>query len=212
MIEILLVDDHPLVGEGTKMIIENEKDMNVQIETSSVRALERVKRQDFDVMLFDLKMPFMDGFELTKKVREIKPDSNVVIYTGFDFLPHIDMFIESGAIGFVSKTATKEQLIRAIRCAMEKEIVMPISFLRDIYPGKKNKEKIQHKDVLSISPREKEILQELIKGKTNKDIAQRLFIGQRSLEYNLTHLFHKLGVQTRVEAVVKAKELGLIDD
>lgn len=213
MIEILLVDDHPLVGEGTKMIIENEKDMQVHIETSSLIALEKVRSEIFDVMLFDLQMPEMDGFELSKKVLEINPKANILIYSGFELLEHLDLFMESGATGFVPKTATKEQLIRAIRCALNQEVVIPFALLKEIYKGAKSSIKreasIEH---ISISQKEKEILNQLVKGKTNKDIAKDLFIGQRSLEYSLTNLFHKLEVQTRVEAVVKAKELGFIDD
>jgi len=213
MIQILLVDDHPLVGEGTKLIIENEKDMQVHLETSSLTALEKVKKFTFDVMLFDLRMPNLDGFELTKKVLEIKPNANIIIYSGFELLPHLDLFMESGAIGYLSKTSTKEQLIRAIRCAMKQEVILPFSLLKEIYNGAKSSFKREmNSDNMSISEKEKEILKELIKGKTNKDIAQTLFVGQRSLEYSLTNLFHKLGVHTRVEAVVKAKELGFIDD
>jgi two-component system, NarL family, competent response regulator ComA len=111
MIEILLVDDHPLVGEGTKLIIENEKDMKVHIETSSLQALEQAKLQSFDVMLFDLKMPEMDGFELTKKVLALDPKANILIYTGFEIFPHLDLLMESGAMGFIPKTATKDQFI-----------------------------------------------------------------------------------------------------
>lgn len=212
MIQILLVDDHPLVGEGTKLIIENENDMRVNIETSGLRALERLKSEKFDVMLFDLQMHELDGFELSKKVLEIEPLSNILIYTGYDILPHWDLFMDSGAIGFVSKTATKEQLIRAIRCALNREIVIPFSLLKGIYQnGKTTPNNLPpNKEELMLNEKEKEILKELAKGKTNKDIAQTLFIGQRSLEYSLTNLFHKLGVQTRVEAVVKANVIGLL--
>ncbi|WP_043930461.1 response regulator transcription factor [Bacillus sp. EB01] len=212
MIHILLVDDHPLVSEGTKLIIEKEKDMKVHIETSCSQALEIVDKLSFDVMLFDLQMPEMDGFELCKRVLAKLPDANILIYSGYEILPHFDLLMESGAIGHISKTASKDQVIRAIRCALNKETVMPASLLREIYYGaKQSKKQDTKKERVSISDKEKLILKELIRGKTNKDIAQSLFLGQRSLEYSLTHLFQKLGVQTRVEAVVKAQELGLID-
>ncbi|PFP30759.1 DNA-binding response regulator [Bacillus sp. AFS073361] len=211
MIQILLVDDHPLVVEGTKLIIENEKDMKVHIETSSLQALERVKKQKFDVMLFDLQMPEMDGFELTKKVLAIDHKANILIYTGYDILPHLGLLMESGAVGFVPKTATKDHLIRAIRCALNQEVVIPFSMLREIYQGTGPLiQKESHTEMITLNEKEKEILKELVKGKTNKEIAQVLYIGQRSLEYSLTNLFQKLGVQTRLEAVVKVKEMGLI--
>ncbi|MCH6266806.1 response regulator transcription factor [Neobacillus citreus] len=210
MINILLVDDHPLVGEGTKLIIENEQDMIVHFETSCRNVFDRIQNDKFEVMLFDLQMPEIDGFELTKQVLKIVPAAKILIYTGFDILPHWELFIESGAVGFVSKTATKEQLIRAIRCALNREVVIPYSFLKELVrKGHITVEK-NASGITILNDREKEIIQELAKGKTNRDIAQALFIGQRSLEYSLTNIFQKLGVQTRVEAVVKASELGLI--
>lgn len=211
MIDILLVDDHPLMGEGTKLIIENEPDMKVYFETSSLRALEIIKKKSFDVMLFDLQMPEMDGIALSKKIIEQKPNSKIVIYTGYELLPHLDFFMESGAVGFIPKTATKEQLIRAIRCALNQEIVLPFPLLKEIYHKGKNAPVKKNEDRVVLNEKERDIIRELAKGKTNKDIAQTLYIGQRSLEYTLTNLFNKLSVQTRVEAVVKAKELGLLD-
>lgn len=213
MIQILLVDDHPLMGEGTKLIIEQDKDMKVYFETSALKAVEMVKQQSFDVLLFDLQMPELDGFELTKKVLEIKPEAKVLIYTGYEIISHLDLFMECGAVGFVSKTANKFQILRAIRCALNDEIIIPFSFLKEVYYGTKPQEEVKRiKDTISLSERERNILKELTKGKTNKEIAQALFIGQRSLEYSLTNIFQKLGVQTRVEAVIKAKEIGLIEE
>lgn len=213
MIQILLVDDHPLLVEGTKLIIETEQDMKVHIETSSIQAFETVKATSFDVMLFDLQMPEWDGFELTKKVLDIDPKAKILIYSGFEFFPHLELFMESGAIGFIPKTATKDQLIRAIRCALDKDIVMPFSLLKEIYNRSSPLAKSEKsKEMIQLNDKEKVILKELLKGKKNKEIAQTLFIGQRSLEYSLTSLFQKLGVQTRIEAVVKAREFGLVDE
>ncbi|CRK80895.1 response regulator transcription factor [Neobacillus massiliamazoniensis] len=212
MIQILLVDDHPLVGEGTKLIINHEFDMEAHFESSGLKALERLKTQSFDVMLFDLHMPEQDGFELTKKVLEIDPNAKILIFTEYEMFPNLDLFMESGAVGFISKAATKDQLIRAIRCALNQEIVIPISFLQEIYHRTVHSSQREiAKESISLSEKEKKIIQELVKGKTNKEISQELFMGQRSLEYSLTSIFHKLGVQTRIEAVVKVKEIGLLD-
>lgn len=212
MIHILLVDDHPLVAEGTKLILEKEQDLSVVSETSVIQALELVKTQSFDVMLFDFEMPEMNGFELTKKVLAINPNTNILIFTGDEILPYFDVLIDSGAVGFISKTATKDQLIRAIRCAIDQEIVLPFSLLKEIYHEIRSSTSHETpRGKISLSEKEKKIIKELVKGKTNKEIAQALFIGQRSLEYSLTNLFQKLGVQTRIEAVVKVNELGLMD-
>ncbi|MGG1399055.1 response regulator transcription factor [Bacillus salipaludis] len=212
MIHILLVDDHPLMGEGTKLIIEQENDMKVQFEVSSLQALETVRTQSFDVMLFDSQMPELDGFELTKKVLAIDPNANILIYTDNEILPNMNLLIDSGAIGFISKTATKEQLIRAIRCAIEQEVIIPYTLLKEIYRGFETSLLSKpSNEGISFNEKEKKILTELVKGKTNKEIAQTMFIGQRTLEYNLTNLFQKLGVHTRIEAIVKVKDMGFIE-
>lgn len=212
MIQVLLVDDHPMVGEGTKIILEKENKIKVTFETSATKVLERVSSEVFDVLIFDLQMPELNGIELTKKVLKVNPNLNILIYTGFDIIPQLALILESGAVGFVSKTATKDQLITAIHCAINQEAVIPISLLKAIYNRKNHsiKDKAEVGEV-SFSNRERTILQYLAKGKTNKEMAQSLFIGQRSLEYALTSIFKKLNVQTRVEAVFKAKELGLTD-
>ncbi|WHY94191.1 response regulator transcription factor [Neobacillus cucumis] len=212
MIHILLVDDHPLMGEGTKLIIEKEQDMKVLFESSSLKALEMTKTQSFDVMLFDLQMPELDGFELTKKVLAIEPNANILIYCDNEILPYIDLLMDSGAVGFISKTATRQQLIRSIRCALNKEAIIPYTLLKEIYHGSKPSFLLESpNEGISFNEKEKKILTELVKGKTNKEIAQTMFIGQRTLEYSLTNLFQKLGVHTRIEAIVKVKDMGFIE-
>ncbi|OIK09713.1 hypothetical protein BIV60_23155 [Bacillus sp. MUM 116] len=212
MFHILLVDDYPLVGEGTKLIIEREQDMQVQYETSSLQALESIKTKSYDVMIFDYKMPEMDGFDLAKHVLAIQPKANVLIYIDSEILPYMDLFMDSGAIGFISKMATKDQLIRAIRCAIDQEAMIPFTLLKEIYgKGRPSLLREPADKGISINEKERKILTELVKGKTNKQIAQSMFIGQRTLEYSLTNLFQKLGVHTRIEAIVKVKDMGLID-
>ncbi|MHC0038153.1 response regulator transcription factor [Pseudoneobacillus sp. C159] len=212
MIRILLVDDHPLHVEGIKLIIETEQDMKVHIETSSIQALETVKTNSFDVMLFDLQMPEMDGFELTKKVIEVDPKAKILIYSGFEVYPHLEMLMDSGSIGFLSKNATKEQLIRAIRSALDNEMVIPFPLFKEIYNRALPMIHLDNvSEKIQLNEKERAVLLQLVKGKKNKEIAQTLFVGQRSLEYCLTSLFQKLGVQTRIEAVVKAKEMGIVD-
>jgi len=214
MIRILLVDDHPLVGEGTKLIIEKEADMKVDFVTSAKLAMERIKGNLYDVMLIDLQIPEMNGFELSKKVLASNPSANILIFSEVDLSTQLDLFMECGAIGFILKTATREQLIRAIRCAINQEIVVPFTWLKTIYQGTKPWLKRNHmnNDKLHFNEKEMRILKELVKGKTNKQMAQTLFIGQRSLEYCLTGIFQKLEVQNRIEAIVKVNMLGIIDE
>ncbi|AOZ93434.1 response regulator [Paenibacillus crassostreae] len=213
MIRILLVDDHPSVGEGTKNMIEQDTDMQVTVILSGIEALEIVKTEKFDVMLFDLNMPGINGLELTKRMMNANPDSRVLIYTGYEISPHYNLLNDSGVSGFVNKTASREQLLNAIRCALRGEAVIPITLLRQL---RRNEIRVNQSrddktiDEVSINEREQEILQEVSKGSSNKDIATKLIMSQRTVEYNLTRIFEKLNVRTRSEAIVEAKRLSLI--
>ncbi|AIQ21196.1 response regulator transcription factor [Paenibacillus sp. FSL L8-0436] len=214
MIKILLVDDHPSVGEGTKNMIEQDPDMKVTVILSAMEALELVKSESFDVMLFDLNMPVISGLELTKRMMSVQPESRVLIYTGYEISPNFNLLIDSGVSGFVSKTVTREQLLNAIRCVLRDEAIIPVSLLRqlrrrDIRLNESKEEKMLEE--VSINEREQEILQEVSNGNSNKDIASKMLMSQRTVEYNLTRIFEKLGVRSRAEAVVEARRLKLIN-
>ncbi|HEU4962247.1 MAG TPA: response regulator transcription factor [Bacilli bacterium] len=206
---ILIVDDHRSVLEGTKMLIESEPDMNVTIETDVYKVPDLVRIKKFDVMLFDLYMPNMNGADLTRKVLKYVPDAIIVLYSGFEIAPHFNLLMDSGVSGFIAKTSTREQLIYAVRCAARKEAVIPMQLLKQlrrqeiVVSGDKEQKTV-------ITQEEDKLLRELAKGKSNKEISTTLLISQRSLEYSLTDLFQKLGVASRVEAIKKAKSIGIL--
>ena len=214
MIKILLVDDHPSVGEGTKLLLEQDPDMQVTSLSLPIEALEHVQNEEFDILLFDLNMPGISGLELTKRVMGVRPDSRVLIYTGYDISPHFNVLIDSGVSGFVSKTASREQLLTAIRCAMRDEAIVPVHLLRQlrrsdirVAPREDNT-----METVSINEREQEILQEVAGGSSNKDIAAKLLMSQRTVEYSLTRVFEKLGVRSRSEAIAEARRIGLLSE
>ena len=213
MVRILIVDDHPAVGEGTRAIIESVPEMNADVLTESDEILEYIKEGKYDLYLIDLYMPKINGIELTKIILEHDSEAIILIYTGFDLITHFNLLIEAGVSGFISKTATKEQLLTAIECALREEAVIPIQLLKQlkrvdttptINDGKRNLEDI------SLSTKEQQILDAISKGDTNKAIALKLSMSQRTIEYHLTKIFSKLGVGSRTEALMKAQELGLL--
>ncbi|PYI57260.1 response regulator transcription factor [Paenibacillus flagellatus] len=208
--DILLVDDHRSVVEGTKMLIESEPDMNVTIETDVYLVPDLVRLKKFDVILFDLYMPNMNGADLTRKVLEYVPDAVILIYSGFEIAPHFNLLMESGVSGFIAKTSTREQLVQAVRCAARKEAIVPMQLLKQL----RRQEIVVHgeseREKTTITADEDKLLRELAKGKSNKDISKTLMISQRSLEYSLTELFQKLHVSSRVEVIKKAKALGIL--
>ncbi|TRY27013.1 response regulator transcription factor [Brevibacillus sp. LEMMJ03] len=208
--EILLVDDHRSVVEGTKMLIESEPDMNVTIETDVYCVSDLVRLKKFDVILFDLYMPKINGADLARKVLEVVPDAVILIYSGFEIAPHFNLLMESGVSGFIAKTSTREQLIQAIRCASRKEAIVPMHLLKQLRRQEIVVQGEPGREETTITQEEDRLLRELAKGKSNKDISKTLMISQRSLEYSLTELFQKLHVSSRVEAIKKAKRLGIL--
>ncbi|WHY64751.1 response regulator transcription factor [Neobacillus sp. SuZ13] len=208
--EILLVDDHRSVVEGTKMLIESEPDMNVTIETDVYLVPDLVRLKSFDVILFDLYMPNINGADLARKVLEDVPDAIILIYSGFDIGPHFNLLMESGVSGFISKTSTREQLVQAIRSASRKEAIIPMQLLKQLRRQEIVVQGESANDKTTIGKKEETLLRELAKGHSNKEISKTLLISQRSLEYSLTELFQKLNVNSRVEAIKKAKGLGIL--
>lgn len=208
--EILLVDDHRSVVEGTKMLIESEPDMNVTIETDVFLVPDLVRLKHFDVMLFDLYMPHINGADLSRKVLEYVPDAVILIYSGFEIAPHFNLLMESGVSGFIAKTSTREQLIQTIRFAASRAAVIPMQLLKQLRRQEIVVTGATENEKTTITSEEDKLLRELAKGKSNKEISKTLMISQRSLEYSLTELFQKFHVSSRVEVIRKAKSLGIL--
>jgi two-component system competent response regulator ComA len=208
--EILLVDDHRSVVEGTKMLIESEPDMNVTIETDVYCVPDLVRLKTFDVMLLDLYMPNINGADLARKVLDYVPDAVILIYSGFEIAPHFNLLMESGISGFIAKTSTREQLIQAVRCAARKEAIVPMQLLKQLRRQEIVVQGEPDHEQTTITHEEDKLLRELAKGKSNKEISKTLMISQRSLEYSLTELFQKLHTSSRVELIKKAKRLGIL--
>lgn len=207
---ILLVDDHPPVMFGTKWMLEQEEDFEVIVASPQDNLVELAVNGSFAVMMFDLVMPGISGLELSRRVLERRPDATILIYTGFDITPYFRQLIELGIAGFVSKTATRERLVHVVRSALNKEAVVPIRLLRALF--RDGSDHGRRDDAACLTDREIVILKEVARGKSNKLIAEKMHMSQRSLEYALTQVFQKLSVHSRVEAVNKARSMGLLLD
>jgi len=213
MINVLVVDDHPSVIAGTKLILEQEGDVKVSFALTAEQAEELAGRSRFDVLLVDLQMPDGGGIDLSRRILGIQPDATILIYTGFDLKPHFNLMVETGICGFVPKTGTREQLVTAVRCAARGESVLPFELLRQLRrPGAPPRLRMAEQERASLTDRERRIIGAIAEGRSNKEIALTLMISQRSLEYALTGLFQKLKVKSRIEAVIQAGKLGNADE
>jgi two-component system competent response regulator ComA len=209
MTNVLIVDDHKAILTGTKMLLESHN-MNVTACHSGIEALEILSSKSFDVMVYDLKMPDMNGLELTKKTLEIYPDATIIILSGEDILENFDLLIKAGVSGIIDKSCSDYQLITGINMALDKMMLLPLELIRKLSLSKTQAP--QNDDTLEepLTEIELDILQQASAGRTNKEIAERLQMVQRNVEYHLSHIYKKLKVTSRVHAIRKGVSLNLI--
>lgn len=203
MINILHVDDHPSVALGMKFMLEKEKDFQVESVTSGKQALELIKERAFDIFIFDLKMPEMNGRELAEKVIEINREAKILIYTGYEIAPYFNELFTTGVVGFLSKTDSEEQVIQAIRSILDDNAIIPIPLISQL---KEIDLKSENSFENPLNPEEMNLLRYIEEGKTTKEIADLIHKSTRTIEYQLTKVFKKLNVNSRKEAVKRIKE------
>jgi len=209
-IKVVLCDDHAIVREGTRRLLEEEPDIEVVAEASDgVQAIEMVKKFSPHVVAMDVSMPRMNGIEATKKIKEISPKTFVLALTAYDDFAYVSRLLENGASGYILKSARSEELIQAIRAAALGESVLDPVVAKEIFARI-----ARHipKDTPEILLTEKEcvVLKFAAKGLSNKEIAFELGVSPRTIQSHLASIFSKLGVNSRTQAVIFALKKGFI--
>lgn len=213
MIHILFVDDHRALAEGTQSLIEQEEDMKVTLAANGMEALELLQTQKFDLFLYDLNMPVMNGLELARRTAAIHADTPILIYTGYDMISNFNLLIEAGAIGFISKEASRKELILDLRFALSGRAVIPVPLLKQLRrPDVREIAAASDLSMegISLTEEEQRILELLAEEGTTEEMAKVMNMGERSLEKSLTCIYRKLEVKGRTQAVAKAARLRLI--
>ena len=208
MIDILIVDDHPVVLDGTKTLLQDLTNVRIDTEQDSASVLSRMDAQDFQLFLIDINMKPLNGIQLSEMIKKKQPEALILLYTGYELSDYYELLIEKKVDGLLSKLATKEQVIQTIQAALRGEILLAADFL-DFVQQRTNLQNVQQ-EVL-ISDKEQEILQLVAQGCTNKAIASAIGVTQRTVENYLSKLFVKLNVESRAEAVIVAKEKAWIN-
>ncbi|MFH1169095.1 MAG: response regulator transcription factor [Chloroflexota bacterium] len=206
-IRILLADDHAVLREGMRNLLEREKDMEVVGEASDgEEALQLVSELKPDVVLMDIVMPKINGIEATRKIKQISPATNVLILTAYSDMQYILGLLEAGACGYLLKSARSSEIAGAIRAVLSGESVLdPVvtQKLLERLAGAKSDAASRPQSKGQLSQREIEILRLAAKGMSNKDIANSLFLSVRTVKAHLTNIFNKMGVGNRTDAIVK---------
>jgi two-component system NarL family response regulator len=199
---VLLVDDHALLRTGVANIINQEQDLHVVAEAGNgIEALAAFDRYHPDVTLLDLRMPVMEGVEVVRRMREKDPRARVIILTTYDTDEEISRALKAGAKAYVLKDISADALIACIR-----DVLAGKTYLAPAAAAKLAEDVTR----VQLTPRELSTLRLLADGKANKEIAAELGISERTVKTHLGHLFEKLGVTSRTEAVKVATRRGLV--
>jgi DNA-binding NarL/FixJ family response regulator len=199
---VLVVDDHALFRTGVANIINQESDLRVVAEAGNgVEAVEAVERHHPDVTLLDLRMPVMDGVEAVRQIRAREPQARVIVLTTYDTDDEIARALKAGAKAYVLKDIGADDLIACIRDVLAGKTYLAPAAAAKLAEG------VTH---VQLTPRELATLRLTADGKANKEIASELGISERTVKTHLGHLFEKLGVASRTEAIRVATRRGLV--
>ena len=212
MISVVIADDQPLVRTGLRMILSAEPDIEVVAEASNgTEAIETAARERPDVVLMDVRMPVLDGIEATRVITQTNAAPRVLVLTTFDLDEVVYDALRAGASGFLLKDAPEERLTTAIRVVAEGGSLFAPSVTKRLIAefSRHRLEPLASTDGLTV--RETEVLQLMAKGLSNAEIAGHLFVTENTVKTHVARVLMKLDLRDRVQAVVAAYELGLVE-
>ena len=208
---VLLVEDHTLVAEALATMLAFEEDIEVVATVNSgSEAVQVAADTKPDVVLIDIRINGLNGIEATRRIRAHNPQVQAIALTMHDDAETVAEAIAAGALGFLPKNTSREELLMALRKVSIGEAYLHSSvtaaFLKRVAP-------LADRTLSSerLTPREHEVLELLVESKSTREIAQVLILGEETVKTHLTHIYQKLGVADRVEAVAMALRRGLVD-
>ena len=208
-IRVLLADDHVIVREGIRRLLESAKDIEVVAEAGDgEEAKSLVQKHLPDVAVLDIQMPKASGIEVTRWLRAHLPQVGVLILTAYNDDPYVMAVLQAGANGYVLKTASSDDLIQAVRDVNEGKSALDPSITKKLMSNLFRQG--DQKPVEPLTDRELDVLRMAAKGYTNKAIGIQLNISDRTVQGHLAHIFDKMQATSRTEAVMRAVSLGWI--
>lgn len=208
-IRVFLADDHTVLREATAELVNNQPDMQVVGQAGTgEKTILLTKSIQPDVVVMDIAMPYMDGLEATQRIIAECPETRIMILSAHYDEGHIMSLLKAGAISYLPKTASLNELLDAIRSTSRGESYLPHDVASIVVKHLSGKTKRENKGPLS--PREIEIIRLVALGYTNDHIARDLHLSKRTIEAHLTHIYNKLNVNSRTEAALHAQQKGWI--
>lgn len=207
-IRILLVDDHSVVRQGLKMFLGLDPDLEVVGEASNgVEGIEQVQKFQPDVVLMDLLMPVMDGITAIQQIRKDFPDTEVIALTSVLEDEKVIGAIKAGAIGYLLKDTQADELCRAIKAAANGQVQLSPQAAARLVREIKSPDSPDR-----LTERETDVLRLLALGRSNKEIANELVIGEKTVKTHVSNILMKLGLTSRTQAALHAVRIGLVSD
>ena len=218
-IKVLLVDDHPVVREGLRTMLSTAPDIEIVAEAGDgVEALEKAKEHRPQVVLMDIRMPNVNGIEATRCIKSQLPSTSIIVLTVYGNDAYIVDAVRAGAGGYLLKDDSRDLLIHTIRAVNSGGMLIKSSLLREAVlslsgaSGARPKEKPADSTALDeLTPRERDVLLLLTRGRSNKEIGQALSISEDTAKKHVQAILLKLGVSDRTQAAVKAVRAGFAD-
>lgn len=214
MIRVIIADDESLIREGFRMILGSRGDFEVVGEASDgAEAIELAHLHRPEVVLMDVRMPHLDGIEATVRIVAAKLPTRVLMLTTFNRDQYVYEAMRAGASGFMLKTAPTARLIESIRLVAAGEALLAPEITRRLiedFVRRPAPDADQDVDLARLTQREREVLQEIARGRSNGEIAAALFLSEATVKTYVTRILAKLGLRDRAQAVVFAYEAGLV--
>ncbi|GEQ05596.1 response regulator transcription factor [Staphylococcus gallinarum] len=207
MYRIILVDDHHIVRQGLEFLLSTVEDIEVIGGFSDGNTFFKYLEENElpDLVLLDLVMPEMNGIEITEIMKQQYPEVKILVLTSYVDDEHVISAIDKGADGYEMKDVEPKQLIETIKSVIAGEkIIHPQA--QSVIESVRKKPHFTNK----LSNRESEVLKEMVKGKTNKEIAETLFVSEKTVKTHVSHIFSKLEVGDRTQAAIYAMQNNLI--
>lgn len=215
-IRVLLVDDEDLVRAGFRLILESEQDIEVVAEAGNgIEAVETTKKLDPDVVLMDIQMPVMNGLEATRGIAALgrSESSRVIILTTFELDEYVYEALRAGASGFLLKRAPAADLVAAIRVVAAGEALLAPSVTRRLIDQFAQRAPPSESDIAlldALTEREQEVLALVARGLSNAEIARELVLTEGTVKTHIKHIFDKLELRDRTQAVILSYDIGLV--